>query len=126
MDLDFRKLERSEQIKAINDCIEINDVSFLAYLMASDSYDVYGWFSFDKTLEGSDYWIDLANKQRKDNLAKLKTYEVFVALTLGKTVEVEAYDKDHACAKAKLSFENGDIQLHSEDQLKVDINILND
>jgi len=61
MNLDFRKLSRAQQVEAINEVLKRTDygVEQLAYLIASESYDVYGWFPFDRTERGSEYWIGL-------------------------------------------------------------------
>jgi hypothetical protein len=65
MNLDFRKLSMSDQHLAMANLIRIENGSpnFLAYLFANESYDVYGWFSFDKTIEGWEYWINLKYEQ---------------------------------------------------------------
>lgn len=65
MNLDFRKLSMSDQHLAMANLIRIENGSpnFLAYLFANREYDVYGWFSFDKTIEGSEYWINLKYEQ---------------------------------------------------------------
>ena len=69
MNLDFRKLSREDQIKALDNLYSeengCND--YLAHLITSGKYDVYSWFRFSKAKEGGDYWIDLANKINKEN-----------------------------------------------------------
>jgi hypothetical protein len=61
MNLDFRKLSKAQQVEAINEVLTHPNYGpeFLAYLIAKGSYDVYGWFPFDATEKGSDYWINL-------------------------------------------------------------------
>jgi len=61
MNLDFRKLSRAQQVEAINEVLKRTDygVEQLAYLIASESYDVYGWFDFSSSKSGSDYWVGL-------------------------------------------------------------------
>jgi len=61
MNLDFRKLSRAQQVEAINEVLTQPNYGpeFLAYLIADESYDVYGWFAFDATKRGSDYWVGL-------------------------------------------------------------------
>ena len=61
MNLDFRKLSRAQQVEAIKEVLTRTDYGpeQLAYLIASESYDVYGWFPFDITERGSGYWIGL-------------------------------------------------------------------
>jgi len=61
MNLDFRKLSRDQQVEAINEVLTQPNYGpgFLAYLIADESYDVYGWFDFRSSKRGSDYWIEL-------------------------------------------------------------------
>lgn len=61
MNLDFRKLSRAQQVEAINEVLTQPNYGpeFLAYLIANGDYDVYGWFAFDTTKRGSDYWVGL-------------------------------------------------------------------
>jgi hypothetical protein len=68
MNLDFRKLSMSNQRLAIANLIRIENGSpnFLAYLFANESYDVYGWFNFTETTEGSAYWINLKYEQDEE------------------------------------------------------------
>ena len=62
MNLDFRKLSRTDQIKAINNVIERDSVSWLAFLIKDQCYEVFSWFPLDNTNEGAEYWINLKNK----------------------------------------------------------------
>jgi hypothetical protein len=66
MILDFRKLSRMDQFNAINNVIERDSVSWLAYLISSSTYDVCSWFPFDNSNEGEDYWINLKKEQEND------------------------------------------------------------
>jgi len=61
MNLDFRKLSRAQQVKAINEVLTQPNYGpeFLAYLIASESYDVYGWFDFATSEGGGGYWVEL-------------------------------------------------------------------
>jgi len=61
MNLDFRKLSRAQQVEAINEVLTQPNYGpeFLAYLIANESYDVYGWFPFDTSERGGDYWVGL-------------------------------------------------------------------
>ena len=61
MNLDFRKLSRAQQVEAINEVLTqpTYGPEQLAYLIASGSYDVYGWFDFTSSKSGSDYWVEL-------------------------------------------------------------------
>lgn len=61
MNLDFRKLSKSQQVEAIEEVLRQDNYgpAYLAHLIASGSYDVYGWFNFGGTLKGADYWIEL-------------------------------------------------------------------
>lgn len=67
MNLDFRKLKYGDQIKALDNLyrIERETNGYLAYLIAKEQYDVYTWFSFSSTAEGSDYWINLKTEQHE-------------------------------------------------------------
>jgi hypothetical protein len=62
MNLDFRKLDRRNQVKAINEVIRYGDIDFMAHLVNNDSMDVWGWFPINKSVDGMDYWIDLKEK----------------------------------------------------------------
>jgi hypothetical protein len=68
MNLDFRKLSREDQIKALDNLYrEENGCNgFLAHLITSEQYDVYSWFSFSSTTEGADYWINLKEKVNEE------------------------------------------------------------
>jgi hypothetical protein len=65
MSLNFKELSRRDQVKAINETISQHDESFLAYLIASNEMDLFSWFSFHLSEDGSDYWIDKI-KSKKD------------------------------------------------------------
>jgi hypothetical protein len=64
MNLDFRKLSQSDQVKVLDNLYRIENGSnnYLAYLIANEKYDVYSWFGFDRSIEGADYWINLKTK----------------------------------------------------------------
>ena len=64
MNLDFRKLGYSDQIKVLDNLFRIEHGSngYLAYLIANGKYDVYSWFDFSQSTEGSDYWLNLKEK----------------------------------------------------------------
>jgi hypothetical protein len=66
MKLDFRKLSRVDQIKAINNVIERDSVDWLASLISRSTYDVYSWFIFGNSNEGEDYWLNLKKEQEND------------------------------------------------------------
>jgi hypothetical protein len=66
MNLDFRKLSRADQIKAINNVIERDSVSWLAFLIKDQCYEVFSWFPLNNTNEGEDYWINLKKEQKND------------------------------------------------------------
>ena len=68
MNLDFRKLSREDQIKALDNLYNVENGynDYLAHLITKEKYDIYSWFSFSRSKEGSDYWIDLANKINKE------------------------------------------------------------
>lgn len=61
MNLDFRKLSGAQQVEAIDEVLtQFNyGPAFLAYLIANESYDVYGWFDFATSKRGSGYWVEL-------------------------------------------------------------------
>jgi hypothetical protein len=69
MNLDFRKLSREDQIKALDNLYSeengCND--YLAHLITKERYDVYSWFSLSRSKEGLEYWIKLANKINEEN-----------------------------------------------------------
>ena len=68
MSLDFRKLKRKDQVKALDNLYRIegkcND--YLARLITKERYNVYDWFSFSLSKEGAEYWINLSNKINKE------------------------------------------------------------
>lgn len=61
INLDFRKLSRAQQVEAINEVLTQPSYGpgFLAYLIADESYDVYGWFDFSSSKRGGYYWVGL-------------------------------------------------------------------
>ena len=62
MNLDFRKLDRRNQIKAIEEVLRQDDVDYLSHLITKDNMDVYGWFDFSRSADGIDYWIDIRDQ----------------------------------------------------------------
>jgi hypothetical protein len=58
----FRDLNRDDQVKAINNVISQYGVDQLAYLIKQDDMNLYGWFSFETSPEGTEYWLNLLNK----------------------------------------------------------------
>jgi hypothetical protein len=62
MNLDFRKLEHGDQIKAVENVIKLDSIEYLAFLISKGKYDVYSWFSFSRSIEGDDYWFNLKEK----------------------------------------------------------------
>lgn len=66
MNLDFRKLDRTNQIKAIEEVLRQDSIDYLAFQINRDSMDVYGWFDFSKSKDGIDYWIDLRDEVNKE------------------------------------------------------------
>jgi hypothetical protein len=64
MNLDFKKLSVSDQVKAVENVIRLDSVSWLCYLIGNGekSHDVYGWFTLSDSLEGSQYWYDVTNE----------------------------------------------------------------
>jgi hypothetical protein len=66
MSIDFRRLSREDKIKAIDNVLkEVNGKEYLAHLINGSSLDIYGWFSILGANEGFDYWINIANEQKK-------------------------------------------------------------
>ena len=61
--LTFKDLSREDQIKAINNITKESGLDQLAYLIEKNEMDLYGWFSFKKSTEGQDYWLNLINKK---------------------------------------------------------------
>ena len=61
--MNFRELNKENQIKAIDNVLSEYGADQLAYLIKEDSMDLYGWFSFNKSKEGYDYWLNLTNKK---------------------------------------------------------------
>jgi hypothetical protein len=68
MNLDFRKLEWVDQIKALDNLyrLENGHNSYLAHLIAKEQYDVFTWFGFSQSNEGTDYWLNLKEEQEND------------------------------------------------------------
>jgi hypothetical protein len=73
MNLDFRKLSRIDQEKAVQNIIKTDPdaVSYLAFIINNSKFDVYGWFSLIESNEGSKYWMELVDKQREENDCKV-------------------------------------------------------
>jgi hypothetical protein len=70
MNLDFKKLSVSDQVKAVNNVIENDSVQYLCYLIGNgeESHDVYGWFVLDDSNEGGKYWYDVREEiSRKES-----------------------------------------------------------
>jgi hypothetical protein len=67
MNLDFKKLSVSDQVKAVENVIRLDSVGYLCYLIGNGekSHDVYGWFALGLSLEGDQYWYDVANEINK-------------------------------------------------------------
>jgi hypothetical protein len=67
MNLDFKKLSVSDQVKAVENVIRLDSVSWLCYLIGNGekSHDVYGWFILGDSLEGEQYWYDVTNEITK-------------------------------------------------------------
>ena len=59
--LDFKKLSRTNQEKAINNVLQQSDAKFLAFLIEEDDMNLLAWFSWDDSNEGIDYWINLTD-----------------------------------------------------------------
>jgi hypothetical protein len=72
MNLDFRKLSSTDQCKAIKNIIDKDPeaIPFLAHIISQSRFEVSGWFAFNLSNEGFDYWSDLMDKQRKKNDSK--------------------------------------------------------
>jgi len=68
MNIDFRKLSRIDQVKAIINTLEVYDVDFLAYLISNERFDIYSWCPLDETNEGFDYWYNVKNKQHESGV----------------------------------------------------------
>jgi hypothetical protein len=68
MNLDFKKLRVSDQVKAVENVIRLDSVSWLCYLIGNGekSHDVYGWFAFEDSLEGDQYWYYVTNEITKN------------------------------------------------------------
>jgi hypothetical protein len=74
MNLDFKKLSVSDQVKAVNNVIENDGVQYLCYLIGNGeaSHDVYGWFVLDDSNEGGKYWYDVREEISKKESANEK------------------------------------------------------
>lgn len=57
--LDFKKMSRENQEKAINNTLQQSGAKFLAFLIEEDDMNVFGWFAWDESNEGCDYWTNL-------------------------------------------------------------------
>lgn len=62
INFDFRSLSRADQAKAIQNTIDRHGVEYLAYLIDTGDYDIYGWFNLENSNEGVDYWFNLREK----------------------------------------------------------------
>jgi len=64
MDLDFRKLSRFDQHKAVANLVRLENGSptYIAHLLSNEVYDLYSWFDLTKTTEGWEYWYNLKIK----------------------------------------------------------------
>jgi hypothetical protein len=67
MNLDFKKLSVSDQVKAVENVIRLDSINYLCYLIGNGekSHDVYGWFVLGDSLEGDQYWYDVRNEITK-------------------------------------------------------------
>ena len=61
--LTFKDLSREDQIKAINNIIKQSGLDQLAYLIEKNEMNLYRWFNFGESAEGSDYWLNLINNR---------------------------------------------------------------
>lgn len=66
MNIDFKKLDFIDRAKAIENVLKLDGLMYLGYLIANDKIDVYGWFKIDQSNEGSEYWVNIRNKQEKN------------------------------------------------------------
>lgn len=57
--LDFKKISRENQEKAINNTLQQSGAKFLAFLIEEDDMNLFGWFNWDTSNEGHDYWTNL-------------------------------------------------------------------
>ena len=67
MNIDFKKLDYRDRVKAVENLLKERDLDFLSYIIANgpDSHDIYGWFQIDQSNEGNDYWLNIKNEQQK-------------------------------------------------------------
>jgi hypothetical protein len=68
MNIDFRKLSRIDQVKAINNTLKVYDVEYLAYLISSEKFDIYSWCPLDETNEGFEYWYNIKKEQHESGV----------------------------------------------------------
>jgi hypothetical protein len=68
MNIDFGKLSRIDQVKAINNVLKVYDVDYLAYLISNEKFDIYSWCPLDETNEGFEYWYNVKIKQRESGV----------------------------------------------------------
>lgn len=66
MNLDFRKLDRTNQIKAINEVFNQDSLDYLAHLITNEQMDVYSWFDFSRSKDGINYWVNLRDEVNKE------------------------------------------------------------
>ena len=68
MILDFRKLGRFDQHKAVANLIRLENGSpiYIAYLLSNEIYDLYSWFDLTQTTEGWEYWYNLKIKTNEE------------------------------------------------------------
>jgi hypothetical protein len=68
MNIDFRKLSRIDQVKAINNTLKVYDVNHLAYLISNENFDIYAWCPLGESNEGFEYWYNVKIKQHESGV----------------------------------------------------------
>lgn len=122
MKVDFRNLSLENKAKAIANVIKISGTNHLAYLLEVENNNITGWFSFERSAEGFDYWSKLDEDDYKPTV---KEYEVEITETLVRVVTVEATSPEQAIEFVKYDYNNDEITLDSDDFFDVDFNNVN-
>jgi hypothetical protein len=68
INIDFRKLSRIDQVKALDNVLKVHNVDYLAYLISNEKFDIYSWCPLDETNEGFEYWYNIKKEQHESEV----------------------------------------------------------
>jgi hypothetical protein len=57
--LKFKDLNRTNQVRAINNVLAQHGAKYLAFLIESNIEDLFAWFAWGEAAEGFDFWVEL-------------------------------------------------------------------